>query len=195
MINAVKAMAVLVVGCAFSLAVHAAEKPTGGTEKQVQEARGIDLGGPTTIVFVARDKVTWDAVKKAAGKPQMLPLGMPPGDDLESLDNVDFQKKMIVAVFWGEMTFAGRGEQCWIESVTTGKEEVVVDCRATLWGGRTTAAYRAWPYHAKVVDRSELAVRFTQTTEWKATPDRSEKVKVLATIKAGEWKQEKPAEK
>src|SRR6266446_9396317 len=98
----------------------------------------------------------------------MLPIGMPKGDDLKLLDGIDFQKQMIVAVFWGKMNFSGQGERCWIEKVPAGKEEVVVDCRATLWGGAVDASYRAWPYHAKAVPRSDLPVQFRQTTEWKA---------------------------
>jgi hypothetical protein len=77
---------------------------------------------------------------------------------------------MIVAVFWGQMSFAGEGEKCWIESVTTGKDEVTVDCRANLWGGAVDHAYRAWPYDAKVVKRSNLPVTFVQTTEYKGNP-------------------------
>ena len=155
-----------------------------------QEVKGTNLGGKTGTVFVARDRATWDKVKQTLGQPQMLPIGMPKGDDLKVLDGVDFQKQMIVAVFWGQMNFSGQGEECWIEGVSVEKEEVVVDCRATLWGGPVKHSYRAWPYHAKVVPRSELPVRFKQTTEWTARPGRSEKDKTVATLKLGDWKQE-----
>jgi hypothetical protein len=155
-----------------------------------QEAAGIDLGDAKRIVYVVRDKATWDLVKKATDGPQMLPIGFAKGTELQTLDKTDFDKQMIVAVFWGETAFAGRGEKCWIESVTTDKKEVTVNCRALLWGGRVSAVYRAWPYHAKVIERSDLPVKFTQTTEWKGAPDRTEKDKILATIESGEWKQE-----
>jgi hypothetical protein len=134
---------------------------------QPKEISGIDLGGKEMAVYVARDKATWDAVKKAVNNRQMLPIGMPKGGALDRLDTVDFDKEMIVAVFWGQMSFAGEGEKCWIESVTTGKDEVTVDCRANLWGGAVKHAYRAWPYDAKVVKRSNLPVTFVQTTEYK----------------------------
>lgn len=160
------------------------------SEPKAQEAKGIDLGGPTMTVFVARDTAAWDSVKQTVGKQQMIPRGMPKGDGLELLDAVDFRKQMIVAVFWGEMNFSGQSERCWIEQVSEAKGEVVVDCRATLWGGAVKASYRAWPYHVKVVPRSDGPVQFKQTTEWKAAPGRSEKDKVLATLKTGEWKQE-----
>jgi hypothetical protein len=101
---------------------------------------------------------------------------------------------MIVAVFWGEKSFSGQGETFWIETVTAGKEEVTVDCRAIFWGGAVKHAYKAWPYHVKVVPRSDLPVRFTQTTKFKADPTRSEKNKILAVLKAGEWKHQASAE-
>jgi len=166
----------------------------GLSDLRVQDIRGIDLGARAPTVFVARDSNTWNAVKQAVGKPQMIPKGMTKGDGLSRLDDIDFQKQMIVAVFWGEMSFSGQGEKCWIEAVTTGKEEVTVDCRAILWGGAVKRAYRAWPYHVKVVPRSDLPLRFTQTTEWKADPNRSEKNKTLAVLKAGEWKCQVPAD-
>jgi len=187
-------VAISVSNLAWSLLASGAEVPVTGAEQQMQEAKGIDLGGQTTTVFVARDKDTWNAVKQAVGKPQMIPEGMTKGDGLNRLDDIDFQKQMIVAVFWGEMSFSGQGEKCWIEAVTTGKEEVTVDCRAILWGGAVKHAYRAWPYHVKVVPRSDLPLRFTQTTEWKADPNRSEKNKTLAVLKAGEWKCQVPAD-
>ena len=127
-------------------------------------------------VFVARDKTAWDAVKKAVGDRQMIPIGSAKGGGLDRLDTVDFQKDMIVAVFWGQMSFSGQGERCWIESVTTGKDEVTVDCRASLWGGAVKHAYLAWPYHAKAVKRSDLPVTFVQTTEYKAMPTLSSRV-------------------
>jgi len=168
---------------ALSLAATAAEPPP-------QEATGIDRGDEKRFIFVARDKATWDAVKKAVDRPQMLPIGFAKGTELQTLDKTDFEKHMIVAMFWGELTFSGQGEKCWIEGVQAGNKEVTVDCRALLWGGRASAAYRAWPYHVKVVARSELPVKFTQTTEWKALPDRSEKDKLLGTIQPGEWQLE-----
>jgi hypothetical protein len=167
--------------------------PVAGAEPAAeapQEAFGIDLGDASRVAYVVRDQATWEAVKKAVGGPQMLPIGMPKGIELQTLDKIDFEKKMIVALFWGEMSFSVQKEKCWIENVTVGKKEVTVDCRAVLWGGRVTAAYRAWPYHVRVIERSELPVKFIQTTEWKAPPGRTEKDKLLATLEAGEWKQE-----
>ena len=155
---------------------------------QATEVRGIDVGGKGMALFVARDKATWDAVKKAVGDRQMLPRGFAKGGGLDRLDTVDFQKDMIVAVFWGQMSFSGQGEKCWIESVTTGKEEVTVVCRAILWGGAVKHAYRAWPYHVKAVKRSDLPVTFIQTTEYKAMPALSKKDQKLATLKPSEWK-------
>ena len=155
-----------------------------------QEVKGTNLGGKTGTVFVARDKATWDKVKKSLGEPQTLPIAMPKGDDLTALDGVDFKNQMIVVVSWGQMNFSGHGEKCWIEGVLVAKDEVLVDCRATLWGGPVDASYKAWPYHAKVVPRSELPVQFKQTTEWTAPPARSEKDKTLATLKNREWKKE-----
>lgn len=176
--------------CLLPLTAGAAEPKAADADAVPQEAAGIDLGDARRIAYVVRDKATWDALKKAAGGPQMLPIGFAKGTELQTLDKTDFEKEMIVTMFWGEMSFAGRGEKCWIESVTVGKKEITVDCRAVLWGGRVSAAYRAWPYHAKVIARSELPVKFLQTTEFKAAPDRTEKDKPLATIEAGEWKQE-----
>ncbi len=145
---------------------------SGGAEPPAQttEVRGMDLGGKGMTLFVSRDKATWDAVKKALGDRQMLPRGSAKGGGPDRLDTVDFQKDMIVAVFWGRMSFSGQGEKCWIDSVTTGKDEVTVDCRANLWGGAVKHAYLAWPYHAKAVKRSDLPVTFMQTTEYKAMP-------------------------
>lgn len=167
--------------------------PTVGAEPAAeapQEAFGIDRGDATQVAYVVRDRATWEKVKKAVGGPQMLPIGMPKGIELQTLDKIDFEKKMIVALFWGQMSFSAAKEKCWIETVTVGKKEVTVDCRAMLWGGRVSAAYRAWPYHVRVIERSELPVNFIQTTEWTAPPGRTEKDKSLATLKAGEWKQE-----
>lgn len=167
--------------------------PAAGAEPAAeapQEAFGIDLGNASRVAYVVRDQATWEAVKKAAGAPQMLPIGMPKGTELQTLDKTDFEKKMIVALFWGEMSFSAQKEKCWIENVTVGKKEVTVDCRALLWGGRASAAYRAWPYHVRVIERSELPVKFIQTTEWQAPPGRTDKDQPLATLQAGEWKQE-----
>jgi hypothetical protein len=157
------------------------------------EVKGTSLGVKTEMVFVARDKATWDKVKQTLGEPKMLPIGTPKADDLKTLDGTDFKTQMIVAVFWGQMNFSGHGEKCWIEGVSVANGEMVVDCRATLWGGAVDASYRAWPYHAKVVPRSELPVRFKQTTEWTAPPGRSEKDKTVATLKNEDWKQEIPS--
>jgi len=157
------------------------------------EVKGIDLGGKTMMVFVARDKATWDKVKQTLGEPKMLPIGMAKGADLKTLDGTDFKTQMIVGVFWGQMNFSGHGEKCWIEGVSVAHGEVLVDCRATLWGGAVDASYRAWPYHAKIVPRSELPVRFAQTTERTAPPGRTEKDKTVATLKLGDWKQEIPS--
>lgn len=88
------------------------------------------------MVFVARDQATWEKVKEAFGAPKMLPIGMKKEGDLGLLDGTDFQKEMIVAVLWGEMNFSRGDEKCWIEEVAILKDEVVVDCRAMLWGIR-----------------------------------------------------------
>ncbi len=125
----------------------------------------------------------------------MLPIGMKKGGDLGLLDGTDFQKEMNVAVLWGEMNFSSQNEKCWIEEVAILKDEVVVDCRATLWGGAVDASFRAWPYHVKVVPRSALPVRFKQTTVWTARPDHTEKDKTVGTMKDEEWKQEFPPKK
>jgi hypothetical protein len=161
---------------------------SGGAEPPppVKEVRGTDLGGAAMILYAARDRAAWDEVKKAAGDRRMLPIGMPKGEGLDQLDATDFQREMIVAVFWGQMSFAGEGEKCWIESVTAGHEEVTVHCRANLWGGAVDHAYRAWPYHAKAVPRSGLPVTFVQTTDFKANPKLSERAKKLATLQPGE---------
>lgn len=163
-------------------------------QPQPKEAKGTDSGGKTGMSIVARDKATWDKVKQMLGDAQPLTIGAKKGDGLKTLDGTDFKAQMIVAVFWGQMDFSEPGEKCWIEGVAVAKDEVVVDCRATLWGGHVLRSYRVWPYHAKVVPRSELPVRFTQTTEWTAAPGRSEKDKTMATIKSGEWKQNYPVE-
>ncbi len=147
--------------------------------------RGIDLGTKEMRLYVARDKAAWDAVKKAAGDAQMLPIGTPKGDALERLNSVNFDKEMIVAVFWGQMSFAGEGEQCWIEKVTAGKDEVTVDCREKVWDGAVDHAYRAWPYAAKIVPRSDLPVKFVESTELLAT--KTKKEQTLATLKPDEW--------
>ncbi len=141
-------------------------------------------------VYVARDKTTWDAVKQAVGTRHDLALGAKQGNPLERLDGVDFKQDMIVAVFWGEMNFSGHEEKCWIEAVTIGEREVTVDCRANLWGGDVLRSYRAWPYDAQIVRRSELPLTFKQTTQYKALPNLTEKDKTLATLKPGDWKQE-----
>ncbi len=147
------------------------------------------------MVFVARDQATWENVKEAFGAPKMLPIGMKKEGDLGLLDGTDFQKEMIVAVLWGEMNFSRGDEKCWIEEVAILKDEVVVDCRAMLWGGSVDASFGAWPYHVKVVPRSALPVRFKQTTVWTARPDRTEKDKTVGTMKDEEWKQELPPKK
>ena len=60
------------------------------------------------MVYVARDKTTWDAVEKPLGmRHEFSRRDAIKGDSLESLDDVDFQQDMIVAVFWGEMNFSG----------------------------------------------------------------------------------------
>jgi hypothetical protein len=177
----------LVAGVTWEAGIGVRTNDGAEPSPQTTEVLGIDVGGKGMALFVARDKATWDAVKKAVGRRQMLPIGFAQGGGLDRLDTVEFQKDMIVAVFWGQMSFAGEGEKCWIESVTHGKDEVTVDCRANLWGGAVDHAYRAWPYHAKVVARSDLPVTFMQTTEYKARPALSKKDQKLATLKPNEW--------
>ena len=135
------------------------------------------------MVFVARDQATWEKVKEAFGAPKMLPIGMKKGGGDDRGGGL------------GEMNFSSQNEKCWIEEVAILKDEVVVDCRATLWGGAVDASFRAWPYHVKVVPRSALPVRFKQTTVWTARPDRTEKDKTVGTMKDEEWKQELPPKK
>jgi len=168
---------------------------TSLAQPKAMEAKGIDAGGKTAMLFVARDQATWEKVKEAFGAPKMLPIGMKKGADLSLLDGTDFQKEMIMAVLWGEMNFSSQNEKCWIEDVAFIKDEMVVDCRATLWGGAVDASFRAWPYHVKAVPRSALPVRFKQTTVWTAHPGRTEKDKTVGTIKDGEWKLEFLAKK
>jgi hypothetical protein len=182
--KSLKVVAVFLTSLACSRLAGGAEVPATGGDRQTQEVHGLDLGGRNPLVSVARDKDAWDAVKRTVGELQKAPEGRPKPDHLDRLDGTDFRTQMIVAVFWGEMEFSGHGEKCWIEDVTTDKGEVLVDCRASLWGGHVFRSYRAWPFHVKVVPRSELPVRFTQATEVKGTP--------LAVLKAGEWKQELP---
>lgn len=188
-LSIVAALVCSLTSSAASAAAPACGDEAAGAKPQVREISGIDFGGKTPLVVVARDKAAWDDVVQAVGKRRMLPIGFANGQDPASLANVDFGKKMIVAVFWGE-SFSGQGEKCRIERVSAGTDEVIVDCTATLWGGAVDAAYRAWPYHAMVVDRSDLPVRFRQTTELKADPKRSEKEKTLAIVAGKEWKRE-----
>lgn len=156
-----------------------------------REVIGTDPGGKAMTVHVARDRAAWDEVKKSAGARQMLPNGMK-GQALDLLDSVNFQKEMIVAVFWGERNFSGQGETCRIQEVLAGKEEVNVKCHALLWGGAVKHSYRAWPYHVKVVDRSNLPVSFVSTTGDKANPKRPAEKGVSVTLKRGEWRAEIP---
>ena len=116
-------------------------------------------------------------------------------DLLKRMDGTDFQKEMNVAVLWGEMNFSRGDEKCWIEEVAILKDEVVVDCRAMLWGGAVDASFGAWPYHVKVVPRSPLPVRFKQTTVWTAPPGCTDKDKTVETMRDGEWKHEFPPKK
>lgn len=192
-IPAALVLAILVRGLISSSSACGDE--ASAAKPSVQEASGIDFGSKTPMVFVARDKAAWEMVVRDVGERRMAPIGFSNGQEPASLGNIDFTKQMIVAVFWGEMSFAGQGEKCRIERVTAGTDEVVVDCTATLWGGAVKRAYRAWPYHAMVVERSDLPVRFRQTTEWKADPKRSEKEKTLAVVAGKEWKQEVSAGK
>jgi hypothetical protein len=196
-----KAGAMLLVGAfvlvASAVGIHAAEPAEEAAEKPApaRQVRGADLGGTAAMVYVARDKATWDAVKKAVGErhefPRSAVKGESPQDQsLERLDNVDFQQDMIVAIFWGEMNFSGHEEKCWIEAVDISDRQVSVACRANLWGGYVKRSYRAWPYEARVVRRSDLPVTFVQDTEYKADPNLMEKNKVLATLKPDQWKLE-----
>ncbi len=182
------AAAIAVVGLAWGAKPSVAFGDGAEPPPRTTEIRGIDLGGKGMQLFVARDKATWDAVRKEVNERRMVPTGMSKkGKGLDRLDSADFSKEMIVAVFWGKMEFTGEGEKCWIENVKAGKDEVIVDCRANLWGGAVDHAYRAWPYDAKIIARSDLPVTFMQTTEYKANPSQSEKERKLATLKSGEW--------
>ncbi len=157
--------------------------------ERVLEVQGQHLGNKAGMVVVARDQQSWEAVKLAVGKPQMLPKGFPNTATLDLLNHVDFEKEMIVAFFWGEMAFAGHGEKCWIDEVSEEKTEVLVECQANLWGGAVYRSYRAWPFHAKIVPRSDLPIRFTQKTKLLDVPEKEQKVTPLGTVKADEWKQ------
>ena len=117
------------------------------------------------IVFVARDKAAWDKIKQTVGKPKVIPNGMTTSNDLSLLDGVDFQHQMIVTVFWGLRGFSGHGEKCWIESVTVGSEKMLADCQEIRWGGPTTAVCQVWPYHIKVIQRTDLPIQFDQTAK------------------------------
>jgi hypothetical protein len=150
---------------------------------------GIQFGGDSMMVFVARDKAAWDAVKKEVG-PSRIPPDRLKEPGLTPLDHVDFHKDMIVAVFWGKIEFSGHGENCWIQDVTVGKKEVTVDCRAILWGGQILRSYTAYPYAASVVPRSDLPVTFVQSIDYKAAAAHSEKSKPLATVGPNRWKAE-----
>jgi hypothetical protein len=156
---------------------------------QVREINGIQFGGDAMMVFVARDKTAWEAVKKEVGRAP-IPADRLNEPGLSPLDHVDFQKDMIVAVFWGKMNFSGHGENCWIQDVTAGKKEVTVNCRAILWGGQILRSYTAYPYAVRVVPQSELPVKFIQTVDYKADAGLSEKPKTLATLGPKEWKHE-----
>ena len=158
-------------------------------EAPARDVQGIHLGTRKGMVFVARDKKTWEAVKEAIGKPQAIPKGGAKPESLDRLDDVDFGREMIVAVFWGEMSFSGQGEKCIIEKITAKKAEIEVACQAKLWGGAVKHAYRAWPFHVRVVPGSDLPVRFTQATHWIDTPDKFEKPRSLGVIQRDEWKQ------
>ena len=120
----------------------------------------------------------------------MMPRGTKPGDPLEKLDDTDFGRQMIVAVFWGEMSFSGQNEKCRIESVKVEAGKLVVRCQAELWGGAVKHAYRAWPYEVRAVPQSDLPVILVQTTNYQAAPKQSQKDKLLATLEPGEWKKE-----
>ncbi len=165
-------------------------KPAADGKPPAAEAQGIDLGGKAMLVYVARDKAQWTAVKEAVGARQMMPRGTTPGDPLERLDDTDFEQQMIVGVFWGEMNFSGHNEKCWIQEVRVEDKQVIVHCRADLWGGNVFRSYRAWPYDVKAVPQSALPVLFEQTTIYQAAPQNSVKDQPLATLKPGEWKQE-----
>ena len=70
--KSIKLMAILAGGLAWSPAATAAEAPAATQPWGVQ---GIDRGGPTLMVCVARDKAAWEAIKHAAGKGKVLPIG------------------------------------------------------------------------------------------------------------------------
>lgn len=164
----------------------------GADMEPVREVQGIHHGTMRGMTFVARDRKAWDALQEAVGPPQDLPRTAKPLESLASLNNVDFSKEMIVAIFWGEMTFSGQGEKCWIKDVTTNDKEVVVECQANLWGGPVKRAYRAWPFHVRVVPKSDLPVRFTQVTFWIEAPEKIEKARTLGVIKPDHWRQNLP---
>ena len=167
----------------------AAQIPSARAEEpvQVREINGIQCGGDAMMVFVARDKAAWEAIKKEVG-PSPIPADRLKETGLAPLDHVDFHQDMIVAVFWGKMNFSGHGENCWIQDVTAGKKDVTVNCRAILWGGQILRSYLAYPYAVRVVPQSELPVKFIQTVDYKADATLSEKPKTLATLGPHEWK-------
>ncbi len=176
----------------FTVPLFAEPSPQASAddERVAGDAHGINLGSDSMVVYVVRDKEALSALKKEAGSPHKFPNGAPLGTGLEPVEKANFEKEMIVAVFWGRMNFAGRDEKCWIEGVKAGDKEVTVDCRSNLWGGEVFRSYEAWPYYAKIVPRSDLPVSFVETVEYKAKPERSIKGKTIATLKPGQWKQE-----
>lgn len=175
--------------CLAAAAVGLFETAGGRAEDKppVREASGIELGGDAMVVYVVRDKAAWDALRKEGGSSH-FGIKRPPA--LVVLDGVDFQKDMIVAVFWGRMNFSGRDENCRISDVKIGEKEISVECVANLWGGQILRSYQAWPYAAKVIAKSDLPVTFIQTVEYKAKPDRARRGERIATLKPPEWKQE-----
>lgn len=149
----------------------------------VREILGIHYGSAKPSVHVARDRKAWEELKKSLGKPQDIPRTAARLRNLDELDEVDFEKEMIVAIFWGEHSFSGHDEKCWIHDVSVKEGELHVDGRAHLWGGAVKRAYRAWPFHVKVVAKSNLPVRFSQKTKWLDKPDQAEVTTTLGVIK------------
>ena len=146
-----------------AFAVHGSVIARADDTQPVREAHGTDVGGDAMVVYVVRDKATWEDMKKEVGHVHVSPTGKASGAGLAVLDGVDFQKDMIVAVFWGRMNFAGHGENCRITGVKgdakNGDREITVECVANLWGGDILRSYEAWPYAARSLPKTSYRFR------------------------------------
>ena len=65
----------LLFGALLSVIAAASVRAEDPVEKpaQVTQVRGVDLGDKQPMVYVARDKATWDKIKQAAGERHEFP--------------------------------------------------------------------------------------------------------------------------